>query len=134
MDATPIPNPPINLKTMRVVNDPDNIQPTADARNNMADRIRTIFRPYLSLSLPEKLTPMIQPSKAQLTNQPSLTGLRLKSVFTRLMVPEITAVSKPNKKPPNAATRHTKYRYTLLFFAIFELFIATLMMLILKML
>lgn len=110
IDATPMPNPPTKRNITNVVNEPESMQPTADIRNKTADSINTTLRPYLSLSLPEKLTPIMQPRRAQLTNQPSLTALRLKSCVTKLTVPEMTAVSKPNKNPPSAATRQTRYR------------------------
>ena len=75
-----------------------------------ADKIIVSLRPNLSLNTPESNTPTIEPTKAQPTYQPCCNVSNWNICATCEVVPDITAVSYPNKKPPNAATtdRNTK--------------------------
>lgn len=83
-------------------------QPNADNRNNAAEIIIVGFLPNLSLSVPATDTPKIEPTNAQPTYQPLSMVVKLNCELTWITVPEITAVSYPNKKPPNAATKDKK--------------------------
>ena len=76
MDATPIPKPPIRRNEISKEALVASMQPIAEIKNNEADKIMTVFRPYLSLSLPAAATPIIQPNKAELTNHPSINKLK----------------------------------------------------------
>lgn len=83
-------------------------QPTADSVKRMAERIMVLFRPKRSLSAPAKSTPMIEPTKAHPTYHPLCSEVSENWVETCETVPEITAVSYPNRKPPKAATTERK--------------------------
>ena len=72
MEATPIPRPPIKRYKTKSLKPIANVQPTADTPKNKADKISTFLRPYLSLKTPAIATPLIQPTKAELTYQPVL--------------------------------------------------------------
>ena len=77
MDAIPTPIPPINLKVMSTVCVEANMHPIAEIINMTADPIRAFFLPSLSDNSPATATPIIQPSNAELTNQPSMATFRL---------------------------------------------------------
>ncbi|MCY1551979.1 hypothetical protein D9M68_883470 [compost metagenome] len=113
MDATPIPSPPMILKEMSVVVPDAAMQPIEETRKNRAARSITFLRPYRSLKVPAAATPMMQPNRAQLTNQPSMAVSNRNWFTTKESTPDITAVSKPNRKPPIAATKLTRKRYLL---------------------
>ena len=55
--------------------------------------------------MPAVIDPIKHPIKAELTAHPSRVSVRLKYFVMKGIVPEITAVSKPKSKPPNAATK-----------------------------
>ena len=93
MEAIPIPSPPTNLKIISSVCEPHSAQPKAEAQNNKPDTISDAFRPKRSDISPAIITPMIQPTRAELTNQPSIRVDKANCCLTKLMVPEITAVS-----------------------------------------
>jgi hypothetical protein len=72
-------------------------------RNNNEERSKTVFLPNRSLNVPANETPAMQPTSAELTYQPSSIVLRANWLLTNEIVPEMTAVSNPNRKPPIAA-------------------------------
>jgi len=111
MDATPTPSPPINRYIISSVCEADKAQPMADNENRKPDSINEVFLPNRSESSPAKATPIIQPTNAELTNQPSITLSRANLDFTKPMVPDITAVSYPKRNPPKAAVSVMKKRY-----------------------
>jgi hypothetical protein len=86
-------------------------QPIADNEKRNPDMINEVFLPNLSEISPAIPTPIIQPTKAELTNQPSMTLSSSNLDFTKPIVPEITAVSYPKRNPPNAAVRVIKNKY-----------------------
>ena len=104
MEAIPTPIPPISLYETNVVKEPDRAHPMADIENKIPASRRIRFLPYLSLSQPATETPAIHPTRAELTYQPSIAAANPNWVRTKARVPEITAVSYPNKNPPNEAT------------------------------
>ena len=110
-EAIPTPMPPIIREMTSNENEGAKAHPTPDKRNMKPDRIITFFRPMRSLKKPDIITPMMQPSKPLLTNHPSSEAVKLNWVFTKPIVPEMTAVSKPNSNPPIAAV---KQMYTML--------------------
>src|SRR5699024_3310120 len=111
MEAMPIPNPPISRKLINTATPSDNIQPIVENINRTADHNNPVFLPYLSLKLPAIATPIIQPNRAELTNHPSIAEDIENSSLTKRTTPEITAVSKPNKKPPIATTEQIIVMY-----------------------
>ena len=72
------------------------------------------FLPRKSLSNPAMATPMIEPIKAQPTYHPLEMSSSPNWELTSAVVPEMTAVSYPNRIPPNAATRHKNIKYGML--------------------
>ena len=107
IEAIPKAIPPRMRYTISAVKDPEKAQPIEEIMNNNPEAININFRPYLSLKYPETNTPETAPSKAQLTNQPTPELERLNCNFICSMVPEITAVSKPNRNPAKAAVKAT---------------------------
>jgi hypothetical protein len=65
----------------------------AEIVNNKADIKRIFFLPNVSDKNPANATPIMQPNKADPTNQPSIATFIMNYVFTKPIVPEITAVS-----------------------------------------
>src|SRR5688572_8121853 len=80
-------------------------QPSADKKNNKAASNNGFFLPKRSLSSPEMATPMIHPTNAEDTNQPSWKAERENCFCNKGSMPDTTAISKPNKNPPSDATR-----------------------------
>src|SRR5258708_8425257 len=76
IEATQMPSPRMGGKPMRTVALPASIQPMAERKNNPAESSMIFLRPYTSLSFPESATPIMQPSRAELTNQPSIRALK----------------------------------------------------------
>ena len=70
MEATPIPRPPINRYMTRSANPIVKAHPIADTPKNSADKMSIFFLPYLSLKIPARETPKIQPTNAELTYHP----------------------------------------------------------------
>lgn len=70
-----------------------NAQPIAETVNKAAATSSTFFLPYLSLIKPANETPTTQPTKAELTYQPSMAAFSPNCERTIERVPEITAVS-----------------------------------------
>ncbi len=64
----------------------------------------TLLRPQKSAGLPAKIDPTIVPIKAMATVKPREFSFRPYVVLSASVVPEMTAVSKPKRKPPRAAT------------------------------
>ena len=95
------------------------------AAQNIADRQKRVaamsivfFLPMLSLSVPAKRTPIIEPTRAHPTYHPCCIVSRLNWPETLLMVPDITAVSYPKRIPPMAATTAIKSTYPLFLFLV----------------
>ena len=104
METIPMPIPPMIRYTTNSLKDADKAHPMAEAENRIAERIMVFFRPALSLRTPAQATPPMEPTNAQPTYHPSCRVVNPNCWDTCAMVPEITAVSYPNRKPPKAAT------------------------------
>src|SRR5271166_6435067 len=63
-----------------------------------------LLRPQMSAGFPAKMEPMIVPIRAIATVKPRRFSSSRKLVLRGPVVPEMTAVSKPKRKPPRAAT------------------------------
>jgi hypothetical protein len=113
MDAMPTPSPPTSLYRTREVKEPDTAQPIADTENRIPASRRIIFRPNRSLNHPATDTPAMHPTRAELTYQPSRAAGKPNWVRTEARVPEMTAVSYPNRKPPNEAMTASQKMYIL---------------------
>ena len=64
----------------------------------------TFLRPRRSAGRPALIAPTMVPMRAVATVKPSENSLRWKTSRRFSVVPEITAVSKPKRRPPSAAT------------------------------
>ena len=104
MDTIPIPSPPIIRYITNWLKPNDMAQPAAETVNNTAEISIVFFLPMRSLSVPPTLTPIIDPINAHPTYHPLCIVVNENCLVTCDTVPEITAVSYPNKNPPNAAT------------------------------
>ena len=103
-EAPPIASPPTNRKTNSDVPIPGQPQPNAETKYSTASHIRDGLRPSHSAGFPATSEPTIVPISALATVNPSSTGVRPKRSTSISVVPEITTVSKPNRKPASAAT------------------------------
>ncbi len=83
---------------------------SAEKRNVAPPAMSTGRRPNLSPSQPATMAPRMQPTRAALPNQPRANLLRPNCFSTKPKVPEMTAVSNPNRNPPSDATRQTEAR------------------------
>jgi hypothetical protein len=95
--------PPINLKVTNSNHIEEAAQPTAERRYKIAITINTFFRPYFWAGLPAMSDPITVPIKLEATVKPCQNEVSCQSDWMVFSAPEITAVSNPNKKPPNAA-------------------------------
>jgi hypothetical protein len=103
-EAAPIANPPKSLEKRSVHHPFDNAHPRAEMKYN-APQIKSMTRlPRISPGLPTAIDPITVPHKAIDTVTPRVASVRLKCCVMNFVVPEITAVSKPNRKLPNADT------------------------------
>ena len=75
-----------------------------DTVKNTAEISIVILRPKRSLRMPATATPPIEPTSAQPTNHPCCMASSPNWAETPVTVPEMTAVSYPNRIPPIAAT------------------------------
>jgi hypothetical protein len=93
--------------------------PIAETRNSRAANTSPFLRPRVLLTQPPKIPPKIQPIRALDTTSPSLEFEAIsdspkgstKNFSRDPTVPEITAVSYPNRSPPRVATRVMEIRY-----------------------
>jgi hypothetical protein len=111
IEAIPTPIPPRSLDEIRNEWPGAIMHPRADRKNSKADSSRDIFLPNLSLRKPAPATPATHPTSAELTYHPSVIEFNVNCSLTKLSVPEIMAVSYPNRKPPVAAIREINMRY-----------------------
>jgi hypothetical protein len=102
MEAAPTPTPPIIRARTKKVKFDANKHPIAEMANKKAVITSAFFRPILSATYPAVKAPRIQPRIALDTAHPFNEGVSENFVSINPMAPEITAVSYPNKKPPNA--------------------------------
>src|SRR4051812_49312301 len=96
--------PPRKRKATSKVQVPAAAQPRAETRKVTAVAKRTGRRPKRSLGAPAAREPTIVPIRALATVKPSSPPERPNTRFRASVVPEMTAVSKPKRKPPSAAT------------------------------
>src|SRR4051812_16590510 len=96
--------PPRKRNATSKVQLPAAAQPRAETRKVTAVANSTGRRPNRSLGAPAAREPTIVPIRALATVNPSSPPERPKTRFRASVVPEMTAVSKPKRKPPRAAT------------------------------
>ena len=78
----------------------------ADGRDDVQQRdgLQHTRRPKVSAGLPTAHEPTMVPKIAEATVKPCQSSLSLKAFVRSSVVPEMTIVSKPNNRPPKAAT------------------------------
>src|SRR5436853_795995 len=99
----PIPNPPIRRNRTSEYQFHATAQPTAEITYNTAITRRLSRRPYRSPGNPASIAPKIVPHSALATVTPSRPGESWYVWVSAAVVPEITAVSNPNQRPPHVA-------------------------------
>src|ERR1700761_5897671 len=103
-DEPPTPRPPIKRKSSSESQFHARPQPSAEMRYRIAITRRLSRRPLRSPGMPASDAPRIVPNSATATVKPNPQPDSVKVFFNPAVVPEITAVSKPNSRPPSAAT------------------------------
>ena len=107
-DALPTATPPNQRKNKSAYQFHANAQPAAESTNKTANTLNTGRLPQRSAGRPASNEPTIVPIRALETVKPSKKSESLKTARSDSFVPEITAVSKPNKNDPKAATTALK--------------------------
>src|SRR3954470_19697650 len=102
-DDAPTAIPPIKRKVINKIQKGVNAQPTADTRYRSAITVSTFFLPYCWAGAPAIKEPRTVPIKLAATVKPCQPAERFQRCWMVFSAPEITAVSKPKRKPPNAA-------------------------------
>src|SRR5690606_23244029 len=102
-DAAPTPRPPTTRHTMRSITPNASPDPIEDIRNSTAAISITGMRPSLLASPPANQAPTTQPSSAEETAKPDSPAPSENWSVSASTAPLMTAVSKPNRKPPSAA-------------------------------
>src|SRR5436190_20376065 len=103
-DAAPTATPPNQRKNKKENQLADVAQPIAETRNRKAKIANTGRRPSQSAGRPADKDPTIVPISALETVNPSRLLFREKICRSDSVAPEITAVSKPKRNEPSAAT------------------------------
>ena len=75
---------------------------------NVNITLRILFRPKASEGIPPNMAPNTVPISAILTVRPCSSTLKFQTCSMACSAPEITAVSKPNRKPPRATVTDQK--------------------------
>ena len=104
--AIPTPNPPTKRQKEKSHRLKANAEPIAERENNTEAISITFTRPNLIAAIPAYHAPIAEPINTDATAKPNSPAVKPKPNSGLLIdstVPLITAVSKPNKKPPNAA-------------------------------
>ena len=88
----------------------DNAEPKAEIRKRIPIQVNVFFLPRLLVGYAPNKAPNTVPHKAiDIMKKPWKKGLVDHNSLVGKLAPEITTVSKPNKKPDNPATRIHKY-------------------------
>ncbi len=103
-EEPPTPNPPMKRKATKADQFHAMAQPRPETRYRTAITRRLSRRPKRSPGKPASIAPRTVPKSALNTVTPKRKGVRLYVWVRALVVPEMTAVSNPNRRPPSAAT------------------------------
>lgn len=104
-EAAPTASPPKILKTMNWVNDMTIPDPQAETIRRTAEIISMERRPYESANLPAKNAPIAHPNSMEATLNQVQISSALKATCNPFIVPLMTPLSNPRRKPPSVATR-----------------------------
>ncbi|PLB18706.1 MAG: hypothetical protein TRG1_2378 [Flavobacteriaceae bacterium FS1-H7996/R] len=100
----PTPSPPMNLKNANVQGSLAKADPTADMVYSTPIHIKVFLRPILLVGIPPKKAPTTVPQSAMpITTTPWNISEEPHNSCSFFSAPEITTVSKPNRKPASAA-------------------------------
>ena len=102
--------PPIRRATTNSIRLRGRAEPKEESVNNAAAAIRTRFLPKRSLVKAARLAPTTHPRSRLLAAISVCESLSPNWLFRKTMAPLITAVSKPNSRPPIAATAAGRYK------------------------
>ena len=100
----PIPIPPMNRNMHKDQKSQARAHPKAEIMKSTPSIFKLSRLPQISPGFDEISVPSMVPIKAEDTTKPIDHSDNWNRDFTAEVVPEITAVSKPNNKPPNEAT------------------------------
>ena len=103
-DAPPTATPPSQRKKSRAYQFHASAHPRAEMTNSTASSASTGRRPHQSAGRPTSNAPTMVPNSALDTVKPRRLSLSSYTCRNASVVPEITAVSKPNSSDPSAAT------------------------------
>src|SRR6266567_483242 len=110
----PMASPPIKRKATSAYQCHAKAHPRAETRYRTARMRRLSRRPYRSPGIPAENEPATVPHNAMATVIPKDAGESLNVLLRPVVVPAMTAVSKPNSNPPSAATTVLRRRYRLM--------------------
>ena len=100
-------SPPMNRKIRNWTRFWGMAHPMAETKNSTAEISMKRRRPRRSLTVPAMAAPAMQPMRTMLTASPSPRDDRAKRCLRKRVAPAMMAVSKPNSRPPRAATIET---------------------------
>src|SRR5688572_25152612 len=103
--------PPRKRNVMKRIQIEVDAQPMADSKYRIAIVISTFLRPYFFAGGAAIIEPSTVPIKLEATVKPCQNDPSCHNSWIVFSAPEMTAVSKPNKKPPNAAIRAIRTGY-----------------------
>src|SRR5687768_16347022 len=95
----PTASPPTNLKSKKTYQLKARAVPIAATRKSTAIQKTVFLRPYLSDGIPPNIAPTTVPTKAIETVSPCSNTFKPHNTLILCSAPEITAVSKPKRKP-----------------------------------
>src|SRR5207302_8581752 len=107
-DAPPPANPPMQRNATNSASVGAEALPAADTKYNTASTNSTRRRPRISAGFPAVNAPTIVPMSAEATAKPRRKLSSANARWSASVVPEMTAVSNPNSRPPRAATSALK--------------------------
>src|SRR5689334_9728994 len=102
-EEAPTAMPPRKRKVTKRSQIEEEAQPIADKRYRIAMPVNTFFRPYRCAGAPEMIDPITVPMRLDATVNPCQKELSCQRPWMVFSAPDITAVSNPNRNPPNAA-------------------------------
>jgi hypothetical protein len=103
-EAAPMPTPPRNLEMSSIYQFAAKAHPKEDTKYSSAHSHNIARLPYASPGFPIMMDPRTVPMRAMETVKPSVASVSPNNGRRNRVVPEITAVSNPNRNPPSADT------------------------------
>lgn len=114
-EEPPMPSPPTNRKNTSEYQSQAKAHPRAETTYRTAMMRRLSRRPKRSAGIPANMAPRMVPISAVATVRPREKGESRKTSARACVAPEMTTVSKPNSRPPRAATTVLRRRQALSF-------------------